>query len=262
MERIRVLIVDDEIPARIRLRQMLEQEPDIAVVGECGDGGEAVAFIRQHAPQIVFLDIQMKRVNGFDVVEAIGNGPFPAIVFTTAYDQYAVRAFETNALDYLLKPFGEERLQIALRRCRERIFNDQIQAYTDRLLSLLQSRQIAPMNNPPLPDSGYQGRLVLKTGNRLVFLDVDQINWIEAEGVYVRVHTTGKSHVLRESMNNLEQRLDPARFVRTHRSVLVNITRVKEVIPNMNGGGTVVLTDGSRVKMSRSYRDRIKASFG
>ncbi len=265
MEKIRSLIVDDEQLARLRIRKLLENEPDIEIAGECADGAHALASIEQLDPHLVFLDIQMGDIGGFEMIDRLGDLTRPVFIFITAYDKYAVRAFEENAIDYLLKPFSEDRFRTALQRSRERIHARQIKTYTDQLLSLLHAYHDDRKLSPPAPapvTASYSNRLVLKTGSRLVFVDADQVDWVEAEGVYVRLYSGQKSHLLRESLTNVEQRLDPTRFVRIHRSTLVNVHRIKEIIPHLNGGCIVILHDGKRLKMSRSYRDRVNATLG
>jgi two-component system LytT family response regulator len=268
----RVLIVDDEELARLRLRRLLERETDVTVVGECGRGDEAIDFIRAQAPDVVFLDIQMKDIDGFGVVDELEARAAPFFIFVTAYDRYAVRAFDSNALDYLLKPFSDERLRRALERARARLLQHQISTVSDRLLSLLQTYRpagattaFAAADEPAgreEPEMRPLDRLVLKTGGRLLFMDVDRVDWIEAEGVYVRLHTGTRSHLLRESLTNVEKRLDPARFIRIHRSTIVNADRIREIVPHFNGGAIVVLQDGTRLKLSRGYRERVTATLG
>lgn len=261
MEKISTLIVDDEELARRRLKKLVAQEPDLELVGECAGGAEAVAVLRRETPQLVFLDIQMKEVNGFDVVERLAEGPPPAIVFVTAYDRYAVDAFDANAIDYLLKPFSDDRFKRAVERARRRIRENKIQDYSDRLLLLLQSYKQTGDAPPPDAPPSYTRRLVLKISGRLFFVETEEIDWIEAEGVYVRLHLGPKSHLLRESLSNLEQRLDPRRFMRIHRSTIINTERIKEIMPHFHGGAIAVLHDGTRLKISRSYRDRIGTVF-
>ncbi len=263
MEKIKTLIVDDEQLARRRLKKLMAQETDLDLIGECAGGAEAVAVIRKAIPQLVFLDIQMKEVNGFDVIERLADTPPPAIIFVTAYDRYAVDAFDANAIDYLLKPFSDDRFKRAVERARRRIREDKIQDYSDRLLSLLQSyKQTSdvPQTEADTPPT-YTRRLVLKISGRLFFVETEQIDWIEAEGVYVRLHLGAKSHLLRESLSNLERRLDPKRFMRIHRSTIINTERIKEIMPHFHGGAIAVLHDGTRLKISRSYRDRISTVF-
>ncbi len=265
MERIRTLIVDDEELARLRIRKLLQQEVGFEIVGECDDGDEALNAIRELQPQLVFLDIQMQRVGGFELLARLDEAAPPAFVFVTAYDRYAVQAFEANAFDYLLKPYSDERFYEALQRARERIVASRLRSYGDRLMNLLQEYRNPPeppAAHEPVSEPGFPARLVLKTGNRLIFLDEGDVDWVEAEGVYVRVHAGQKSHLLRESLSNVEQRLSPRRFVRIHRSTLVNVARIKEIVPHLNGGSVVVLHDGKRLKMSRSYRDRVNATLG
>lgn len=263
METIRVLIVDDEDPARLRLRKLLEKESNVELLGECSDGGEAVTFIREHKPDLVFLDIQMKEMDGFGVLEELGHTPDTLFVFVTAYNQYAVDAFETYALDYLLKPFSDKRFRQAIERARERLRLNHISAYSDRLIALLNTyKEVNPETTRPASEPAYSNRLVLKTGNRLIFVDPDQVDWIEAEGVYVRLHTGEKAYLLRESLSNVEERLDPGQFMRIHRSTIVNIGRIREIVPHFNGGSIVMLCDGTRLKLSRTYRDRVHTTLG
>lgn len=259
---LRVLIVDDEPPARRKIRRFLDKESDVEVVGEAGNGERALRAIRELEPDLVFLDIQMQHLDGFDVVDQINLDTPPVFIFITAYDQYAVRAFEAAALDYLLKPFVEERFYMALDRARARLQTRHLTTYSNQLLALLQDRQPAPPPSSVPPKPREYGRLVLKTGSRLVFLDASEIDWVEAQGVYVQLHVGAKTHLLRESLTNVEHRLDPQQFIRIHRSTLVNLDRIKEIIPHLNGGSIVVLDDGRRLKMSRSYRDKVNATLG
>lgn len=263
---IKVLIVDDEELARLRLRKLIQKEPDTVLIGECVNGVEAVERIRADKPHLVFLDVQMQRMDGFDVIEHLeGEDTLPIIIFVTAYDQYAVRAFDASALDYLLKPFGDQRFKQAVDKARQRLRDHQIGEYADRLLRLLQDYKHAHERleeNQVEEPTEYSGRLVLKTDGRLIFLDAEKVDWIEAEGVYVRIHIATKSHLLRESLSNVEARLDPRVFMRIHRSTIVNVHRIKEIIPHFNGGAIVALHDGTQLKLSRSYRDRVSATLG
>ena len=250
--KIRTLIVDDEPLARERMRSLLEAETDIAIVGECGDGREAVQAIRRDAPDIVFLDVQIPELDGFQVLEAIGAEKAPAIIFVTAYDQYALQAFEVHAVDYLLKPFDEERFQRALDRARQSVAKGPGEV-SEKLLSLLQELK-APQ--------GYMERLVVKSAGRLFFLRTEEIEWVESAGNYVCLHVRGESHLLRETMNGLEARLDPARFVRIHRTAIVNIDQIKELQPLFHGEYQVVLRDKTELVLSRGYRDRLQEVIG
>ncbi|MEM1268899.1 MAG: LytTR family DNA-binding domain-containing protein [Bacteroidota bacterium] len=248
MDPIRTLVVDDEALARQRLVGLIETHADLELAGSCAGGAEAVRFIRAHRPELVFLDVQMKEVSGLDVLDELKDELPPAVVFVTAYDQYAVHAFDANAIDYLLKPFTEERFSRAVDRARQRVRENVLTANADRLLTMLQQMK----EEPPAPE-----RLVLKLNGRLMFVPPADIDWIEAEGVYVRLHLGPKSYLLRESLTNMEQRLEPHGFLRVHRSTMINSDRLKEVVPHFNGGAMAVLNDGTRLKISRGYRSRI-----
>ena len=246
--KIRTLVVDDEPLARERLRSLLEAEEDVEVIGECRDGNEALEAIRQRSPDLVFLDVQIPERDGFEVLEAIGPENAPAIVFVTAYDQYALQAFEVHAVDYLLKPFDEERFQKALERARLAVGREKGGDVSQKLLSLLQDLK-APL--------GHLERLVVKSAGRLFFLRTEEIDWIESAGNYVCLHVGGESHLLRETMNGLEARLDPERFLRIHRSTMVNIERIKELQPWFHGDYVVILRDDRQLMMSAGYREKL-----
>jgi two-component system LytT family response regulator len=249
---LRTLIVDDEPLARERMRTLLEAEPDISIVGECGNGREAVEAITRESPDLVFLDVQIPELDGFQVLEALAPDKAPAIVFVTAYDQYALQAFEVHAVDYLLKPFDEDRFRRALERARQSISRDKGDL-SEQLMSLLQG-----LKSPP----GFAERLVVKTAGRLFFLRTDEIEWVESAGNYVCLHVRGESHLLRETMTGLEARLDPARFVRIHRTAIVNIDQVKELQPLFHGEYQVRLRDGTELTLSRGYRERLQEVIG
>jgi two-component system LytT family response regulator len=251
--KIRTLIVDDEPLARERLRSLLEAEPDIEIVGECRDGREAVETIRKIGPDLVFLDVQIPELDGFGVLETLGADRAPVIVFVTAYDQYALQAFEVHAVDYLLKPFDQDRFQKALARARTAVARDQRGELNERLLALLQDLKVP---------QGYLERLVVKSSGRLFFLRTDEIDWIESSGNYVCLHVAGESHLLRETMTGLEGRLEPNRFVRIHRTAIVNIDRIKELQPLFHGEYQVILRDGTQLTLSRGYRDRLQEVVG
>jgi two-component system LytT family response regulator len=251
--KIRALIVDDEPIARERLLALLRREPDIEVLGECRDGNEAVATIRREHPDLVFLDVQIPELDGFGVVRALDGAKLPVVVFVTAYDQYALQAFEVHAVDYLLKPFDEERFQRALGRARQAIQADHGGAVNERLLALLKDLK---------PEAQYLERVVVKSSGRLFFLRTDEIDWIESSGNYVCLHAGKESHLLRETMSSLESRLDPARFIRIHRTAIVRIDQIKELQPLFHGEYEVVLRDGTRLTLSRSYRDRLQSLLG
>ena len=246
---IRTLIVDDEPLARDGMRMHLEGAEDIEVVGECGDGEDAVIAIDALAPDLVFLDVQMPGLDGFGVIEAVGTGTIPAVVFVTAHDEFAVRAFEAHALDYVLKPVEPERLQRALQRVRAQLENRGSEDLDVRLRELLDRVR---------PQGGYTERLAVRAGGRITFVRSADIDWVAAEGNYARIHAGGATHLIRETMNALENRLDPERFVRIHRSTIVNSDRIKELEPLFQGDYLIILRDGTRLPSSRAYRDRLR----
>ncbi|HEV2947431.1 MAG TPA: LytTR family transcriptional regulator DNA-binding domain-containing protein, partial [Gemmataceae bacterium] len=252
---VRALIVDDEPLARQRLRTLLKGEADIEVVGECSDGHEAVAAVRELRPDLLFLDVQMPVLDGFGVLEALGPEQLPAVIFVTAYDLYAIRAFEVNALDYLLKPFDRDRFRKALSRAREQITKESSSTSGEQLGALLEEVQTGRSGRP-------LERLVIKSGGRVFFLRAEEIDWIEAAGNYLRLHVGSDMHLLRDTMNNLEARLHPDKFLRIHRSTMVNLERVKELQPWFHGDYKVILLDGTELTLSRSYRPKLKNLLG
>ena len=245
---IRVVVADDQPMARERLVSLLSAEPGVEVAGVASSGLEAVDCIRHQAPDLVFLDLQMPGMDGFGVIEAIGVERMPATVFVTAFDEYAVRAFEVQALDYLLKPFGRQRFQSALARARRHLERERQGAMAGRLAELLQMRR---------PGEGRE-RILVKSGGRVSFIDVDSIDWVEAEGNYVRLHAGDQVHLMRETMNGLIDRIGPKRFFRIHRSRIVNIKKVKELLIAGGGDYQVVLVDGTKLGLSRLYRDALQ----
>jgi two-component system LytT family response regulator len=248
---IRVLVADDQPMARERLVSLLAAEPGVELAGTAASGEEAVDQIRQSSPDLVFLDLQMPGMDGFKVIEAIGVDRMPPTVFVTAYDEYAVRAFDVQALDYLLKPFGRQRFQSALERARKHLERERKGAMAERLAQLLRT------GRPP--QGATDGvRLLIKSGGRVSFVDVDQIDWVEAEGNYVRLHVGDQIHMLRETMSRLIARIGPQRFFRIHRSRIVNITRVKELLIAGGGEYHVVLWNGAKLGLSRLYRDDLQ----
>ena len=256
MEKISALIVDDEKPARQRLRDLLEKHPGVAVAGECASGAEAVRLIRESPSELLFLDIQMPLLNGFEVIRQVGAALMPVTVFVTAYDAYAVRAFEASALDYLLKPYGDERFEQCLERALVYVRTQRREEMSRRLMSFLsEGRRSA---RPGAAGARYLERLLVKVGGRIIFLPTEDINWIEAAGVYVQLHTGGRKLLHRASLAELEAALDPGRFIRIHRSAIVNILSVKELFPHSHGDYAVVLKDGTRLKLSRSYRPKLE----
>ena len=256
--KIRTLIVDDEPLARRNLRVLLEQDSQIEILDECGNGREAVKAIKELSPDLVFLDIQMPELDGFDVLERAGTGNIQAIIFVTAFDQYALKAFDVHALDYLLKPFDDERFANALKRAKAQIEARGIDNVSKRLLALLEERESERRQSKK---QEYLTRLMIKVGNRVVLLKVDDIDFIEADGNYAKLHIGRKSHLLREKMNDLEGQLDPDRFVRIHRSTIVNLDRIREMHPHFNGDYIVVLEDGRQLRLSRTRREHLEAKL-
>jgi two-component system LytT family response regulator len=242
---LRTVLVDDEPLARRRIRELLAEAADVEIVAECSNGKEAIETLDASPPDLLFLDIQMPEVDGFDVLQAIGIGRVPAVIFVTAYDQFALRAFDAHALDYLLKPFDDERFGAALQRARERIRQHHGGDLDRRLQALLDNVR---------GDHGYLRRLVVPSGHRSIFIRVEQVDWIEAERNYVRVHAGGKSHLLRENITRLASALDPATFCRIHRSTIVNIDRIQSVESLFHGDYQVLLHDGTKLTTGRSYR--------
>ncbi len=254
---IRTLIVDDEPLARQRLRTLLENDADIHILGEAGDGRQALADLRQHRPDLVFLDVQMPVMDGFGVLRALGEHGEPApaaVIFVTAHDRFALKAFEVHALDYLLKPFDRARFAAALERAKTQIRKEQNPALDRRLLDLLQSVCAGGLAAPQ--------RLVVKSAGKVCFVRIQDIDWIEAAANYVRLHVGKEVHLLRESMSSLDSKLDPRRFVRIHRSTIVNIERIRELQPAFHGDFAVILCDGTELTMSRGCREKLEESLG
>jgi two-component system, LytTR family, response regulator len=251
---IRVLVVDDEPLAREKIRGMAADDPDLRVVGECTNGAEAIEAVQTLKPDLLLLDVQMPEVGGFAVLEALKDEGLPPVIFITAYDHYAVRAFEFHALDYLLKPFDRERFRAAIDRAKRQIRREKNGgALDERIIALLEQMREQPR---------YTERLVVKTGGRVFFLNADEIDWVEAEGNYVSIHAGKKSYLLRETISGLESQLDPRHFVRIHRSAVVNINRIKELQPWSHGEYHVILHDGTQLTLSRSYRDNLQSALG
>jgi two-component system LytT family response regulator len=249
----RAVIADDEPLARQRLRMLLAEEPWIDLVAECVDAPTAIAAIEKFRPSLVFLDVQMPGGSGFDVIETIGAERMPFVIFVTAFDRYALRAFDVHALDYLLKPFDRERFREALARARERIDRRTEGDLEQRLLALVNDLKPGPQ---PLE------RFVVKSAGRVFFVRAGDIEWIEAAGNYVKLHVGPETHLFRETMNALEAKLDPALFFRIHRSHIVNLERVRELQPWFNGEYVVFLTSGARLTLSRGYREKLQDRIG
>jgi two-component system LytT family response regulator len=268
LSRLRVLIVDDEPLAREGVRLMLAGDAEVEVVGEAGNGPDAVERLRALRPDLVFLDVQMPELNGFEVLARLGPQETPAVIFTTAYDRYALRAFEIHALDYLLKPFSDERFHEALRRAKTQLRLTRASDLGQRLLSVLTTygeRDVPPPSAAPAPAQQaapsaprYLTRLAIKDTGRVVFLDVEDIDYIEASDYYVQIHAGPKSYLHRETMQSLEERLDPARFMRIHRSAIVNQGRIKELRSEGRRELIVVLAGGAELKVARSHREKFQ----
>ena len=248
--KIRVLIVDDEPLGRTVIREMLRPEAGIEVIGECATGQEAIEGVRALRPDLVFLDVQMPEMDGFEALAALGSDELPLVVFVTAYDQYAVRAFEVHAVDYLLKPFDRERFARAVDHARAQLRREREGAVNERILALLESR------------ARHLERVVVKSNGRVFFLKTEEIDWIGAEGNYVSLHVRKETYLLRETIGGIEAQLDPARFPRIHRSQIVNLDRIRELRPWSHGEYHVILHDGTQLTLSRSYRDRLQKLLG
>jgi two-component system, LytTR family, response regulator len=250
MPAIRTVVIEDQPFARDHLVALLQQEGDVDVIGACATGAEAIDFVRTLKPDLVFLDLEMPDVDGFSVIDAVGRDQMPATIIVTAHDDRAVRAFDLPAFDYLLKPFGRERLQEALARARAHLMAARERDLTDRLLAL--AHDAAPITAEHGPE-----RFVVKSAGRVLFVGVADIDWIESHGNYVRLHTGGRTHVVRETMASLEQRLDTSRFARIHRTRIVNLDRVRELRARGNGEYDVVLSEGTHFRVGRAFRQAL-----
>ncbi|WP_103020440.1 LytR/AlgR family response regulator transcription factor [Salinibacter altiplanensis] len=264
---IRALLVDDEPLARERLHELLEDAPTVTVVGAAEDGLEAVEAIRERAPDLVFLDVQMPGKNGIDVIEEIGTGAMPVTVFVTAYDQYAIQAFDLAAVDYLLKPFDDERFEQALRRAREQIANQADEAVSERLLHLLQERDPSLLNEERSKekqshDEPYLQRIAVQGRGKARIVPVDDLTHITADGSYAELHTGEDTYVIRERMKTLAARLDPDTFVRVHRSAIVRLDEIEMILRGGGGNYAVRLKGGTRVSVSRSRVDELQDRLG
>jgi two-component system LytT family response regulator len=269
-------VCDDEPDAREGIVAMLRADPGVQVVGEARNGTEAVDAIMTQAPDLVFLDVQMPRLDGFGVIERVGTDRFPVVVFVTAYDEYALRAFEVHALDYLLKPFGNDRFTDTLARAKYRVRQQRASELSRVLASLLTERdggeRVGPIPAPPVtvPVSSNPGstapkyleHLMVRLAGTVTLLSVDDVDWIEADDYYAKLHVGGKTHLIRETMRQLEARLDPRQFVRVHRSAIVRIDRVQTLHPYFNSSHVLTLKDGTRVTLSRSRRAAFEAALG
>jgi two-component system, LytTR family, response regulator len=246
---IRVVIADDEVLAREQIKEFVKRFDDCEVATVCSNGLETVEAIDQYRPDLLFLDIELPELNGFEVLQQSRAVPVPAVIFVTAYDKYAIQAFEAHALDYLLKPFDFERFDRALSRARTQIAASRSGELNEKLLAMLESRTVRIR---------YLDRLAIKSRGRVIFLKTDEIAWIEAAGNYLELHSGKDSHLIREPIGDFEQRLNPERFIRIHRSCIVNVEHIKELQPGFGGEYLVVMNDGQQLTASRGYRDRLQ----
>jgi len=249
---IRTLIIDDVQLARERLKRCLAGEPEVQIVGECDNGTNAVASIRELSPDLIFLDVQMPALDGFGVLEALKGERVPAVVFVTAYNEYAIQAFDVNALDYLLKPVDCARLSKAVTRAKSQLAQP-ADDLDGRFRAMLEDIKAG---------SKFLKRLTIKLTGHTILLPTDEIDWIEGYGNYLKVHAGRESHLIRGTMQSLEAKLDPETFVRVHRSAIVNIEKIKEIYPRSNGDQDLVLQSGEQLMLSRKYRDRFLAALG
>ncbi len=251
--KIRTLIIDDEPLARERVASFLARHDDIEVIGECGDGKSAVAAIESLKPDLVFLDVQMPELDGMGVLAALAPEVWPEVIFTTAFSEYAVQAFDLSAIDYLLKPFDQERFDNALQKVRAKLSEEEKEELQGRLESLLDRLD---------EKGGKKTRLLVKSPGKVLFVRFEDIDYIEAAGNYVRVHVDQKTHLRRETMSNIEKVLDPEQFLRIHRSTIVNLDRIQELQPLFHGEYAVILLDGTQLTLSRGYRDKLQKHLG
>ena len=271
---VRTVVCDDEPDAREGIVSMLSADPTVLVVGEARNGSEAVDAITSQVPDLVFLDVQMPRLDGFGVIERIGVERFPVVVFVTAYDEYALRAFEVHALDYLLKPFSDARLAEALASAKARVRERRACALGQQIASLLGPREpgrepgdLAALATHPFSDERsvprkYLEHFMVRVGGKVTLLRVEDLDWIEADDYCAKLHTAGRSCVIRETMQRLEARLDPTRFVRVHRSSIVHIDRLRTLEPYIKGSHILTLQDGTRLTLSRGRRAAFEAAIG
>jgi len=246
---IKTLVVDDEPIARRSVCRQLEGEADIDIIGVCGSGREALSIIQKQKPDLVFLDIHMPELDGFELLENVKLDEWPTIIFVTAYERYALRAFDIHVLDYLLKPFDRERFQKALNRARRQIRDSGVDQTNSRVLALIESLK---------RQQNYLERFAINSGGRTLFLNAQEIEWVEAADNYVLLHVGRKEHLLHETMGSIETKLDPRSFLRIHRSKIVNLGRVKELQPMFHGNYVVTMSDGSRLTSGRSYRAKLQ----
>jgi two-component system LytT family response regulator len=252
---VRAIVVDDEPLARDCVRLALREHPGVRIVAECADGEEAVEAIRSQRPDLVFLDVQMPGMDGFDVIEEVGVEEMPVVIFVTAYDQHALKAFEIHAVDYVLKPFDDARFADSVAHACERIRQADEVSLAARLEGVL--RELPARLQDEDGGDGWARRIMVRDRDRILFVPAEDVDWIEGAGNYVRIHAAGDSHLIRATLTGMAERLDPARFVRIHRSTIVNVDRIKEVQPWAGGDYIAILHDGETLKVSRGYREEL-----
>lgn len=251
---IRAIIIDDEPLAREKVQLFAASESDIEIVDTCSNGHEAFTSIKTYKPDLLFLDIQMPELNGFELLQQLETNPLPGIIFITAYDEFALRAFEFHALDYLLKPYDRERFQKSVAHARIALRSiEETETTTQQIRLLLNSIQ---------QSSQKLERLIVKTNGRIIFLRIEEIDWMEAAGNYVKLHVGNETHLIRETMNGLEQQLNPLKFIRIHRSTIINIEKIKELEPYFNGEYKVILNNNAQLILSRNYRENFTTVLG
>ena len=260
--KIKTLIVDDEVLARRTIRDLLANDPEIEIIGECSNGAEAVKFIREQRPDLLFLDIQMPQMTGFEALAQVEVEHIPAIIFVTAFDQYALKAFEVQALDYLLKPFTDQRFEEALKKAKSQIEMAEVNRLSQSLVALLGKQRVEALHEvqevQQAASKNFISRFMIRSSGKAAFVKAEDVDWIAADDYYIKLHVAGKAHLLRISMNELEEKLDPKKFLRIHRSTIINFDRVQELQQTPNGEYAVVLKDGTQLKLSRSRRERLQ----
>jgi two-component system LytT family response regulator len=262
MRKIRTLIIDDEAPARRTLRLLLQNDPDIDIVAECRDGTAAVRTIKESGPDLVFLDVQMPGMTGFEVLAEIEAANLPVVVFVTAYDQYALQAFEAHALDYLLKPFTDSRFRAALAHVKGYLAQRDATVLTQRLVALLADNQAHLTAGATGFGAEYLQQILVKSEERAILVETASIDWIEASDDYIVLHTGKQCHKVRRTMGEMERKLDPHQFVRIHRSAIVNMHRVKQLEPYFHGEYVVSLQDGTKLRLARRRREQFERLLG
>ncbi|TAK67572.1 MAG: response regulator transcription factor [Bacteroidetes bacterium] len=254
---IRTLIVDDEPLAREGVRLLLEKDPEFSIVRECGSGSQALESLKQHTVDLLFLDIQMPEMNGFEVLSHIPGAKMPVVIFVTAYDQFAVQAFKVHALDYLLKPFSDKEFYDVLNHTKEFLKLKSLEPLTERLSDLLFDMN-GKRGDTKAKYEQYVSRIAVSSKGNIILVPVEEIDWVEAADYYVYLHTKGKSHILRETLSTLEEKLNPDQFIRIHRSSIVRIDMIQEIRPFFEGESVVMMKDGTKLKLGKTYKQKLK----